>query len=394
MAGTAARTGLAVALYEWTASFLLFLLGFVFGVEYLNQKISTIPEWFERRFNIESRVFLAVVSLISAVVTKISASLFAGALLCEVVLGINFWLSLPFILILTGVFSMVGGLKAVVYTDVMQASIFMIGGAVGSIYAVNAVGGWEEMKLVFDKVGLEEFPHIIRPLNSDFSWLGMFTGQILGSIWYWCIDQEMSQRILCAKSVRQGKGGAIFAGFLKILPPFIIAFPGVAARVMYEKCTLSSGIEFSSWCSVLIPNYPYIPIWNIRINLNFDGSLNDVGFIRRLQLGFCHIYYRHIPSPHQPQVYSKSNDNGRKGIHDFDGYCLIRMVTCNQITKGGNLHHNSRSPDSYRTASSNCSYHGDIFKEGYGKGRIVWDHCWDFDRSDSVYYQNIYYMSE
>ena len=247
-AGTACSSGLAVALYEWLASYLLFLLGFVFGPVYLKEGIATIPEWFETRFNTSCRVLLAVISLLGAVVTKISASLFAGALLCEVVLGINFWVSLPFILILTGFYSAIGGLRAVVITDVMQALIFTIGGAVGAIYAVDAVGGWARMVDDFKKFHLDDFPHVIRPYSSEFSWTGMFFGQMIGSVWYWCIDQEMSQRILCASSIRQAKGGAIFAGFLKILPPFIIAFPGMAARLMYERCKASNASEFPLWC--------------------------------------------------------------------------------------------------------------------------------------------------
>ncbi|KAJ2996885.1 hypothetical protein HDV02_006060 [Globomyces sp. JEL0801] len=267
-AGTAAHSGLAVALYEWLASYLLFLLGYVFAPVYMKNKVTTIPEWFEVRFSKEARGVLAVMCLFGAVVTKISASLFSGALLCEVVLGIDFWTSIPFILVFCGGYTMIGGLTTVVYTDVVQALIFTTGGIVGAIVSLNAVGGWSSMKETFAlKEYTSDFPHVIRGTSSEFAWTGMFFGQMLGSIWYWCIDQEMAQRVIAARTVRHAKGGTTFAGFLKILPPFIIAFPGMAARVMYERCSNSNGAEFSSWCSSTNPE------------INLDGPAADKAYL-------------------------------------------------------------------------------------------------------------------
>lgn len=137
-----------------------------------------------------------MLSLLSGVLIKVSSTLFSGAVLCEVVLGIDFWTSLPFIVIVTGLYTAIGGLHMIVYTEVLQVLIFTAGGIAASVSTVIAVGGWDEMIRVFNdpsKPYLAEFPHVIRGIESEFSWTGMFFGQMLGSVWYWCIDQVYHQ---------------------------------------------------------------------------------------------------------------------------------------------------------------------------------------------------------
>lgn len=123
--------------------------------------------------------------------TKISATLFTGAILCQVVLGIDFWLSLPFLIFAAGAYTYTGGLKAVIYTEVAQMIIFTLGGILTSAIILTRVGGIQTMFQHFSSnPHTADFPHLIRPLESEFSWLGMFIGQFMSSMWYWCLDQE------------------------------------------------------------------------------------------------------------------------------------------------------------------------------------------------------------
>jgi len=253
-AGAAAAAGIPVAIYEWTAGLLIFFLGWGLAPMYLGLDLMTVPEWFERRFNKWCRLFLATISIIAYVITKIAASLFAGAVLFDVILDVDMWKSVPVLLIFTAIYSAAGGLKAVMYTDASQAVIFIIGGIAGSILALTKIGGVSGMVDTLHEVGLGYFTHTLRPISDiDYPWLGMLLGQPIASIWYWCIDQEMVQRVLAAKNISHAQGGCTLAGYLKILPPFMMVFPGMIARAFYEKCQMGEGYE--DWCSVDISGF-------------------------------------------------------------------------------------------------------------------------------------------
>jgi SSS family solute:Na+ symporter len=255
-AGAAAATGMPVAIYEWTAGLLIFFLGWGLAPMYLGLDLMTVPEWFERRFNKWCRLFLAGISIIAYVITKIAASLFAGAVLFDVILEVDMWKSVPVLLVFTAFYSAAGGLKAVMYTDSSQAIIFIIGGIAGSILALAKIGGVKGMTDTLQDSGLGYFTHTLRPISDiDYPWLGMLLGQPIASIWYWCIDQEMVQRVLASKSISHAQGGCVLAGYLKILPPFMMVFPGMIARAFYEKCQMSDGAEYGEWCSVDISGF-------------------------------------------------------------------------------------------------------------------------------------------
>lgn len=263
-AGEAANSGLPVGIYEWSAGILIFLLGWVLAPMYLGLGLSTMPEWFEKRYNKWCRLVFAVVSIFIYILTKISTTVFAGSVLFEVVADVNMWISCPIILILTACYAAAGGLGSVMYTDVGQASIFLIGGFIGMCYVFDRVGGVHSMVDVLDRNGLAWFPTTMRPAyKKSWPWTGMMIGQPLGSVWYWCVDQTLVQRIFAAKDLKHAQGGAALAGFLKILPPFLMCFPGMIARAMYEDCQRTNGVNFSSWCETdLAENsdkaYPYL----------------------------------------------------------------------------------------------------------------------------------------
>ncbi|CAK9001562.1 unnamed protein product [Durusdinium trenchii] len=265
-AGAAAEGGLAVAIYEWSAGLLIYFLGFGLAPLYLGLDLTTTPQWFETRFNTECRMVLAFVSIVAYVVTKIAASLFAGALLFEVMLGISMWTSVPFILAFTAVYAASGGLKAVMYTDVGQATIFILGGVVGMVFSFGQIGGFSGLVDTLEVNGLSQMMRTIRPISDpQYPVTGMLLSQPLCSCWYWCVDQTMVQRILSAKGVPHARKGCLLAGYLKILPPFLMVFPGLIARAFYEECQRTNGELYTDWCHANLADgnhssraYPYL----------------------------------------------------------------------------------------------------------------------------------------
>lgn len=248
-AGSGAASGLPVALYEWTAGWLIVLLGEVFAPVYMRAGVSTVPEWCELRFGVRARIIVSALSLIACIVTKISATLFAGAVLLEVVAGWSLWLSAPLIVLATGLYSATGGLEAVMLADVAQAMVFIAGGVAATVVSMQRVGGWGGMRQTFNEAGLDQHLHLLRPADHpSYPTLGLLTGQLVGSTWYWCVDQVIVQRVLAARSDRHAAAGCAAAGYLKLLPPFIVVVPGLAARALFERCRLDGGGD-EGWCA-------------------------------------------------------------------------------------------------------------------------------------------------
>src|SRR6266576_1419663 len=214
LAGTGAASGLAVGHFEWLACFMLLLLGWLFVPFYLRSGVYTMPEFLERRFNPAARSYFTWVSIIGYVLTKISVTLFAGGIVMREVTGYSVWTSAVILIVVTGIYTVLGGLRAVIYTEVMQAVVLIIGSATMTVLGLQAVGGWS---------GLEaRVPAGI-----------IFGAPILG-VWYWCTDQHIVQRVLAAKNVSAARTGTILAGFLKILPVFIFVLPGIIAAALYS----------------------------------------------------------------------------------------------------------------------------------------------------------------
>eukprot|EP00736_Rhodelphis_marinus_P009184 Rmarinus@m.24504 len=266
-AGAAAASGMAVGLFEWTAALLLIMLGWIFTPVYLRMNLSTVPEYFETRFSPACRCILTGLSLFAYIVTKISSSLFAGAIVLDVVLGWSMWTSVPLIIIATGMYTIGGGLEAVIYTDALQTLIFLVGGIIGMFIALDRVGYQSGLETKLERNGLDYFMHMIRaPTDIEYPATAMFTGQVISSVWYWCIDQVIVQRVLSARSLSEARVGVVFAGYLKILPVFMIVFPGMAARAMFEECKAGRD-GFDDWCETELDDsdeadkaYPYLVI--------------------------------------------------------------------------------------------------------------------------------------
>src|SRR5437879_4864747 len=230
LAGSGAAGGLAVGHFEWLACLILLLLGWLFVPFYLKSGVYTMPEFLEKRFNPASRSYFTWVSIIGYVLTKISVTLYAGGVVMHAVTGLDFIKSAIVLIIVTGLYTILGGLRAVIYTEVMQAVVLIVGSATLAIVGLVAVGGWSGLQARVP----HDFFSMWKPINHpSLPWTGIIFGAPILGVWYWCTDQHIVQRVLAAKNVSAARRGTIGAGFLKILPVFIFVLPGIIASALY-----------------------------------------------------------------------------------------------------------------------------------------------------------------
>ena len=238
LAGTGAASGVAVSQFELLASLILLILGWVFVPFYLGSGVFTMPEFLERRYNATARWYLAVISIVGYVLTKISVTIAAGGIVFETLMGIDFWTGALIVVVITGIYTIFGGLRAVLYTDLLQMFV-LIGGAVAvTVIGVNAIGGWGVM---YETAGSEFFDLWKPASHPDFPWTGILLGAPILGVWYWCTDQFIVQRVLSAKNLENARRGTIFAAFLKILPLFIFVIPGVIAYTLTQQGEIALG---------------------------------------------------------------------------------------------------------------------------------------------------------
>jgi len=264
LAGSGATDGVAMAHYELHAWCLL-VLGWIMVPFYMRSKVFTMPEFLERRFSPASRTVLSVISLVAYVLTKIAVGIFAGGIVFSVLLPEmnflamdSFWLGSILVIILTGMYSVLGGLKAVAYTEALQTVILIIGSILVTIFGLEALGGWSELRAI---AGSEMF-NLWKPLvpdgmestwlpvkeagkmawyfNDNYPWLGMlFAAPIIG-LWYWTTDQYIVQRALGAPNETEARRGSIAAAMLKLLPVFIFIIPGMIAFALAKSGQVSA----------------------------------------------------------------------------------------------------------------------------------------------------------
>src|SRR6184192_217553 len=231
LAGTGAASGLAVGHFEWLACLILLLLGWLFVPFYLRSGVYTMPEFLERRFNSASRAYFTWVSIVGYVLTKISVTLFAGGIVMRAVTGFDFWTSAAILIVITGLYTIFGGLRAVIYTEVLQAVVLILGSVTLMFIGLHAVGGFSGLRAAVPP----DFFSMWKPSNhKDFPWTGVVFGAPILGIWYWCTDQHIVQRVLAAKNIQDARRGTILAGYLKILPVFIFVLPGIIAAALYQ----------------------------------------------------------------------------------------------------------------------------------------------------------------
>lgn len=231
LAGSGASSGLAVGDFEWLACLILLVLGWVFVPFYLRSNVFTMPEFLERRFNRNCAVYLAGISIVAYILTKISVHLWAAALVLERVVGWSPLQAAVVLVIATGIYTIAGGLSAVIYTEVVQTVVLLTGAVALTFIGLHQVGGFAGLRAAVP----DSYMHMIKPVGDpDFPWTGMFFGAPILGIWYWCTDQVIVQRVLSARDEGHAKAGTIFAGFLKILPVFLLVVPGLIAFALYR----------------------------------------------------------------------------------------------------------------------------------------------------------------
>ena len=232
LAGSGATSGLAVGHFEWLACLILLILGWVFVPFYLRSNVFTMPEFLERRFNRASSVYLASISILAYIFTKISVHLYAAAIVLERVVGWDPLTAAVALVVATGIYTIIGGLSAVIYTELMQTLVLLAGAVVLTIIGLSEVGGFDGLRAAVP----EDYFSMIKPAShAEFPWTGIFLGAPILGIWYWCTDQVIVQRVLSAKDEGHAKAGTIFAGFLKILPVFVLVLPGLIAFALYPQ---------------------------------------------------------------------------------------------------------------------------------------------------------------
>jgi SSS family solute:Na+ symporter len=226
LAGSGAARGVAVGQFEVLASLILLILGWMFVPFYLASGVFTMPEFLERRYSAATRWYLAVISIVGYVLTKISVTVAAGGIVFGALMGLDFWTGAILVVLATGLYTVLGGLRAVLYTDVLQLFVLIAGAVAVTVAGLTELGGWGRM---VDLAG-EGFLNVWLPATDpDFPWTGILFGAPILGVWYWCTDQFIVQRVLAARNIDQARGGTIFAGFLKLLPIFLFVIPGVVA---------------------------------------------------------------------------------------------------------------------------------------------------------------------
>ena len=228
LAGTGFESGTPMAHYELHA-WIVLLLGWLFLPFYIRSGAFTMPEFLEKRFDSKSRWFLSLFSLIAYVLTKVSVTIYAGGIVVSELLGIPFWYGAIGVVVFTGIYTVIGGMKAVIYTETLQAIILILGSIIITYLGLQEVGGWAELRNTVVAASPDHF-NMWRPMSDpDFPWTGLLFGGTIVGVWYWCTDQYIVQRTLAANNIKIGRRGAIFGAYLKLLPIFIFLIPGIIA---------------------------------------------------------------------------------------------------------------------------------------------------------------------
>lgn len=256
LAGSGADSGMAFAHWE-LHSYLCLVLGWIFAPFYLRSRIFTTPEFLEKRYTPATRTFLSLIFFVSYILTKASVTIFAGAFAIQTILGYEtldlpilgvtdfFWFSAFFLVIITGIFVVLGGMKSVLWTEAMHVPVLLVGSTVLLVVGLFEIGGMDALR-----AANPETIHLWRPLSttpetqgfpgflfdpSATPWLGVILASPIIGLWYWCTDQYIVQRVLTARNLQQARRGTIFAGYLKLAPLFIFLLPGMIAVALYKQ---------------------------------------------------------------------------------------------------------------------------------------------------------------
>ncbi|MEI6464482.1 MAG: sodium/solute symporter [Verrucomicrobiota bacterium] len=259
LAGSGFAVGIAIGAWEWSAVFCLAPLILVFLPFYIRNRIYTVPEFLERRFGPSVRMTFSLFMIVLSVLAKVSISLWAASLVMAPVFGLSNGVNIlgyqfggQTVLIwaiglITALYTMKGGLKAVVFTDSLQSTVLLIAGFILLWKGLGAVGGWEGMRHGLDVAKVRtgrDYLNMIQPATDEsVPWFGMMTATVIVGSFYWSMDQVLVQRVFAAKSLNEGRLGATFCGFLKLTTPFILVMPGLIALALYSQGKLAMPLD-------------------------------------------------------------------------------------------------------------------------------------------------------
>ncbi|GIY78592.1 hypothetical protein CEXT_61691 [Caerostris extrusa] len=269
LTGSGASSGVGIAGFELNAMFIVLILGWFFVPVYMASGVYTMPEYLRKRFGGQRiRIYLSVLALLLYVFTKISADLYAGAIFINQSIKLDLYGSVLVLLAIAALFTIAGGLSAVIWTDFAQTILMLFGALVLAIKSVTAAGGYAQLVRGFGDISINEsfigyskdnescseVPHnymnLLRSASDpELPWTGMTLGLTINAIWYWCSDQVIVQRALSAKNLSHAKGGCILAGYLKLSPLFLLVIPGMAARILFpNEIACSNPIKCKEIC--------------------------------------------------------------------------------------------------------------------------------------------------
>jgi len=252
LAGAGAGGKIPMLIYELHA-WIVVVLGWVFLPFYMRSGIFTTPEFLEKRFNPQTRWILSIFSLAAYVLTKVSVTVYAGGIVISSLLHIDFWFGALISVILTGAYTIVGGMRAVVYTEAIQTVVLLLGAGALTAVGLNAVGGWSGLQASLEPGYLNMW----RPASDpDFPWPSLVVTSTIVGIWYWCTDQYIVQRVLAARNITQGRRGAIFGGLLKLTPVFLFLIPGVVALALKNRGELDWETSDQAFAALLMQKMP------------------------------------------------------------------------------------------------------------------------------------------
>jgi SSS family solute:Na+ symporter len=236
LAASGYNEGLVWGNFEWMATFALILLGLVFAPFYFKNRISTLPEFLEKRYGPASRMFLAFMAILAALFIHIGMSLYAGAAVFKQFFGIGVVTSIVIISVITAIYTVLGGLKAVVVTETIQTVILILGAVLVTVFAIRALPdqGIHNLAQLKAAVKPDQLSMLQSHSPAGLAWYAVFLGYPILGVWYWCSDQTIVQRVLGARTQQDAQLGPLFAGGLKILPVFIMVFPGVLGYILFR----------------------------------------------------------------------------------------------------------------------------------------------------------------
>jgi SSS family solute:Na+ symporter len=306
-------TGLLNGNFEWMAAFTLILLALFFAPFYIKSGVATLPDFLEKRYDRASRDWLTIISIVSAIIIHIAFSLLAGGIVLHTLFGVDMYTSVIIISLLTALYTIVGGLTAVVVTESIQTVVLLTGAVVISMAAYQKMGGWQPMVNVLQEHHEMNKLSMMRPHGdeSGMPWYAVFLGYPVLGIWYWCADQTIVQRVLGAKDENHARVGPLFCGFIKILPVFIFVLPGLFAYTLSQTGLLdvsslrtATGINSKGIYALMITQLLPTGLVGVLVAALLSGLMSQVsGALNSIStMAGYDIYRRYYPNTTDRQL--------------------------------------------------------------------------------------------